>query len=180
MQQALSPPPRANRRESRRSSRVKNTVREPRRLFDQHVGLFAGCLVRRLRERRLLPRRRRTTASHDLIEGRLEAILSERAEVIVEVVSDRAPLPRDTRASGSRRITWREAIRVVAEAGGIDAFELDREVRGPAVVFGIEAVRLAARRRSDLDDLQADAAQPIDDRLAGRARRSTRQHVDAR
>ena len=45
----------------------------------------------------------------------------------------------------------REAVRIVAEAHRVHALELDREVGRAAVVLRIEAVRLAAGRRADLD-----------------------------
>ena len=86
----------------------------------------------------------------------------------------------NTDARRSRRILRREAVGVVAEVRGIDAAEFDREVGGAAIVLRIEAVGLATGGGADLDHLHVDAAQAVDDRLAGRAGVRTGQHEHAR
>src|SRR5690606_2367889 len=60
------------------------------------------------------------------------------------------------------------------------ALELYREIRRAAVVPGIEAVRLAAGRRADLVDIDADAAQRVDDRFARGAGAGAGDDIDAR
>ena len=49
--------------------------------------------------------------------------------------------------------TRTEAVRIVAETVGIDAFELDREVRRAAIVRRIEPIRFPAGGGSDLEYL---------------------------
>src|SRR3546814_10749606 len=71
---------------------------------------------------------------------------------------------------------WCEAIGIITKALGVDTLEFSCEVRQPAVVFGIEAVRLAASGVADQNHIDIDATQSVDDRLARRTgdRKSTR------
>jgi hypothetical protein len=59
-----------------------------------------------------------------------------------------------------------EAIGVIAESERVHALELDREVRGAAVVLRIEAIGLAAGGAADLVNVDTDAAQAVDDGFA--------------
>src|SRR5690606_40587186 len=77
-----------------------------------------------------------------------------------------------------RSVLRRESVRIFGETLLVHGLELDREIRRAAVVGRIEAVGFAAGRAADLNDLDVDAAQRVDDRLArrarGRDRKSTR------
>src|SRR5882672_8655071 len=100
-------------------------------------------------------------------ECRCEPALRRIAERLAEIVGDRtARYERTDRAGGILR---RESVAVVAEARRIDAAELDREIGRAAIVVGVEAIGLAAGRRTDFDHIDADAAQAVDDRFARRA-----------
>src|SRR4051812_27143755 len=75
--------------------------------------------------------------------------------------------------SGSRN----EPIGVAAEAARVDALELDAEVRGSAVVLGIETIRFSAGCGADLDHLYADSLQAVHHRLARGARSRAREDI---
>ena len=94
-----------------------------------------------------------------------------------EVVGDRAAGQVGARVAGGA--VGRKTIRVIAEARGIDAAELDREVGRAAVVGRVEPVRLAASVGAHLDDLHARTDQPVDDRLARRTGLGRGEHDDA-
>src|SRR3546814_15548100 len=60
---------------------------------------------------------------------------------------------------------------------GVDTLEFNCEVRQPAVVFGIEAVRLAASGVADQNHIDIDATHSVDDRLARRTGSRPRKDV---
>src|SRR5207237_3562015 len=96
------------------------------------------------------------------------------AQRVAEVVGHAA-----ARESGSRRRAGSEAIGVIPVVLGVDSPELDGEVRRPAIVLGVEAVRFAASGGADLEDLDVDSRKAVQYRLAGGARAGPGQHIDA-
>ena len=86
-----------------------------------------------------------------------------------EVVGDGA-----AREACSRGRAGSEAVSVIPVALCIDSPELDGEVRRPAVVRGVEAVRLAASGGADLKDLDVDSRKAVQYRLARGARPTPR------
>src|SRR3546814_15444987 len=59
---------------------------------------------------------------------------------------------------------WCEAIGIITKALGVDTLEFNCEVRQPAVVFGIEAVRLAEVSVTDQTNHDINATHPHEDR----------------
>ena len=135
-----------------RRSAAEDPVLAPGRLVHQGGRREVSRHLRPPRDRR----RRRASLVGEIVEGRRQAGFVRIAERMVEVVGHRAARHRAPRGC-SAVFAGREAVRVVAEPLGVDALELDREVRGAAVVRGIEAVGLAAGGGADLDHLHADA-----------------------
>src|SRR5438067_5043542 len=97
-----------------------------------------------------------------VVERRRQAALRGIAERVREVVRHLAAGEARDRSRWGRS----ETVGVVSEPLRVHALELDGEVRSAAVVLGVEAVRLAASGRADLDHLHADAVQRIEDGLA--------------
>ena len=79
-----------------------------------------------------------------------------------EVVPHRATRQRRGDAAIHSRVVGEEPIRVVPKPLGIHAAELNRKIRGAAVVERIEAIRLAAGGRADLNHLDVRSAQAVD------------------
>src|SRR5690606_28156050 len=117
--------------------------------------------------------RGRALAALDELKCRREARLERIAERVLEIVVHGAA--GEGLAEGI--VGRREAVAVVAEALVVESLELDAEVGRAAVVGRVEAERLAAGRRADEDDLDADPAQAVDDRLARGAGVGAGEHV---
>ena len=90
----------------------------------------------------------------DVVQSRGQARFIDVAEVMIIVVRHLAALHSGLAIVGAGH----EAIRVIAEALGVDALELDREVSGAAVVGGIEPVGFSAGAIADLNHLHIHTA----------------------
>src|SRR5690606_12925918 len=90
----------------------------------------------------------------DVVQRRGQACFIDVAKIMIVIVRHLATLHSGLAVV----VTGYEAVRVITEALGIDALELDREVGGAAIVGGIEPVGFAAGAIADLNHLNIHSA----------------------